>query len=404
MNSELLRSIREQASAIAAEVVAIRRHLHAHPELSFEEKATAAFVGACLHRWGIAYQAHVGGHGITGVLKSGDHQWPCVALRAELDALPIEEQNDVPYKSKHPGIMHACGHDVHTAALLGALYILNRLCDQWQGAIRFLFQPGEERLPGGATLMIREGVLAHPVPQAIIAQHVYVPLRAGQAGFCSGRYMASSDEWYITVKGKGGHAADPQTTQNPIYAAATLLCRLDELRQQLHKTEAPVIFSVGTVQGGTATNIVPDQVTVSGTLRTLDEGWRQQVQQQLVEVVQETEQQKHIEISCNIKTGYPVLFNDPVVTGLCRTAAELYLGSSCVVDLPVRMASEDFAFYTQLVPGCFYRLGTGNPERGITSGVHTATFDVDESALETGSGLMAWMACFLLNHFRTSAV
>lgn len=399
MTEEIIREIKVLAAALHDEVTAIRRHLHAHPELSFQEYETAAYVSEQLDKWGIAHQRSVGGTGISGLLTAADAGHPCIALRAELDALPITEQNQTPYSSLRPGVMHACGHDVHTACLLGALYILHQLRHHWSGAIRFIFQPGEEQLPGGATLMIRDGVLANPVPDAIIAQHVFVPLRAGQVGFHPGRYMASSDEWYITVKGKGGHAAEPEATQNPIYAVADLLCRLHDLRRELEQAEIPTILSAGTIHAGTATNIVPDEATISGTLRTLDEHWRREVKNRIRQLVQSFSDEHNIAISCVLEEGYPALMNDSYITGLCRQAAAQYVGQNNVHELPVRMASEDFAYYLQQVPGCFFRLGVGNPEQGIISGVHSATFDIDEAALETGTGLLAWLAISLLHQF-----
>ncbi|MCS6990236.1 MAG: M20 family metallopeptidase [Chitinophagales bacterium] len=395
----LLHEVKTLASAIQGQVVEMRRHLHAHPELSFQEEQTAAYLSEQLLHWGIKHQKGIGGYGISGLLQSGPHSDPCIALRAEMDALPIEEQNKVPYCSQNKGVMHACGHDVHMAALLGALFILNQLRSEWRGSIRFIFQPGEEQLPGGANFILESGVLELPKPRAIVAQHVFVDLRAGQVGFRSGRYMAASDELFFTLKGKGGHAADPQNTNNPIFAAAALLTALGHLRSELMQLDPPAILSIGTIRAGSATNIVPETAELSGTLRTLDEPARQKVVQRISSLIQQIQGKQHVQIDFFLKKGYPVLYNDERITELCRQAAAAYVGKDRVAELPVRMASEDFAFYLQKIPGCFYRLGVGNPERGIIHGVHTAAFDIDESALEIGSGLLAWITLVLLKYF-----
>lgn len=397
--------IKDLASKSKDEIIAIRHHLHSHPELSFEETETAKFISQKLSSWNIDHQTGFGGNGIIGLIRGkpysqnpegGNPKIKCVALRADMDALPIQEKNDVPYKSQNEGVMHACGHDVHSSALLGALKILNELKNDFEGTIKFIFQPGEEKLPGGASVMIRDGVLKNPKPDIIIAQHVYTPLKAGTAGFHKGKYMASSDEIYITVKGKGGHVADPKNVVNPILIAAHLLVEMEKLTIELSRSAIPTVLAFGKIIGNGATNVIPDEVTIDGTLRTMDEGWRKEVYTLLKKLIVDFSLQHKTAVELRIETGYPCLVNDEKVTQSAKNFASEYLGKENIVDLDIRMASEDFAFYSQKIPACFYRIGTGNPGKSITSGVHTPTFNIDENALETGSALMAWLSLSLL--------
>ena len=397
----LLNEIKELARESREEIIAIRHHIHAHPELSFHEKETADFISQKLTAYGLPHQRNVGGYGITGLIQSSN-QGPAkvVALRAELDALPITEKNQVDYRSKNDGVMHACGHDVHASALLGALKILDKLKHRFPGTVKFIFQPAEEKLPGGASLMIKDGVLENPKPDVIIAQHVFTPLKAGTAGFRGGMYMASADEIYITVKGKGGHAAEPKNVINPVFGAARLLAKLEELMAALAQATIPTIMTFGKITGAGATNVIPDEVTIDGTLRTMDENWRKQVHDKIRRVVSGFSENDVCKADVNIETGYPCLVNDEKITGAAKELAEEYLGKENIKDLDIRMASEDFAFYSQQTPSCFYRIGTGNPEKGITSSVHTPTFNIDEEALEIASGMMAWIAINLLTAAR----
>ncbi|MEO5673262.1 MAG: M20 family metallopeptidase [Chitinophagales bacterium] len=398
MNSQPLKQIKSLAHTYRDEIISIRHHLHSHPELSFEEKNTAEFISSMLKEWNIEHQTGIGGYGIIGVISGTNAKKKCVALRADMDALPISEQNEVEYRSQNEGVMHACGHDVHSAALLGALRILDQLKNEFEGTIKFIFQPGEEKLPGGASLMIKAGVLENPRPDAIIAQHVYTPLSVGTAGFRSGMYMASADEIYITVKGKGGHAAEPGNVINPIFIAARLLVEIEKLINELSKAKVPTVLAFGKISGAGATNVIPSEVTIDGTLRTMDESWRSEVHGRITKLITGFSTLHHNQISLQIGPGYPVLVNDEIITSSSKKFAEEYLGKENVGDLDLRMASEDFSFYSQEIPACFYRIGTGNAGKGITSSVHTPTFNIDEDALEIASGMMAWMAVSLLQN------
>lgn len=388
ITAEKLKSLSKE---IKQEVISIRRHLHAHPELSFHEKETAAFVASKLSEWNIEHKTGIAGTGIIALIKGRNPEKKVIALRADMDALPITEKNEVPYKSMNEGVMHACGHDVHSASLLGTAKILNQLKAEFEGTAKLIFQPGEEKLPGGASLMIKEGALESPAPDLILAQHVFTQLDVGKAGFHAGKYMASADELYITVKGKGGHAAVPSGVINPLYLAAKLLVKLEKLAKDFSEAEIPTVLAFGKINGAGATNVIPDEVTLAGTFRTMDEHWRWQAHDILKAEVESFSQSAGGSATIEIRKGYPCLVNDPAVTARAMDAAADYLGTENVVELSTWMASEDFAYYSQQVPACFYRLGTGNPARNITSPVHTPTFSIDEDALEIATGLMAWL-------------
>jgi amidohydrolase len=324
-------------------------------------------------------------------------------LRADMDALPIEEKNDVPYRSKNQGVMHACGHDVHSSCALGAAFILNQIKDQFNGTVKIMFQPGEEVLPGGASLMIEAGVLEDPKVDHAIALHVFPSMETGKVGFRKGMYMASTDELYLTVKGKGGHAAMPADYTNPLLIASEILLEVNKrfmLPDALKGTEGegiPTVVAFGRIEGKGATNVIPDKVLVDGTFRTMDEKWRNKVHEELRAIVKNISERYGITSELRIERGYPFLVNDPMFTADCTKAAKEFLGAENVEDLQLRMTAEDFAFITQKVPSCFFRLGTGNKQKGITAGVHTDTFDIDERSLETGMGLLAWMIVRKLN-------
>lgn len=389
----LQNDVRSISRELHAELVDIRRHLHAHPELSFQEVQTAEFIARKLDLLKIPYQKGIAGTGILATLQGRNAQKNVRALRADMDALPIQEAGDKPYRSTVPGVMHACGHDVHTTALLGAAHILNQLRNQWEGTIRLIFQPGEERLPGGASLLIEEGVLQNPVPSSIIGQHVHPPLEAGKVGFRSGSYMASSDELYLTVHGRGGHGAMPQDCIDPIVVTAQIINALQVVVSRYANPFIPSVLTFGRIESdGGATNIIPNSVSLQGTFRTMDETWRAEAHQRMQKIVSGVAQGFDAKAILRVEKGYPVLVNDPHLTDRCKAAAEAYLGAENVVELPMRMTSEDFAWYSHHVPACFYRLGTGNAGKGITSPIHTDTFDIDEDALPIGAGLMAWLA------------
>ncbi len=377
-----------------SEVVALRRHLHANPELSFEEIKTSAFVCYKLNEWGIPYKTGIVKTGIVALIEGKNPEKKTIALRADLDALPIKEENNIEYISTNIGVMHACGHDVHTSSLLGAAKILNELKGDFEGTIKLIFQPGEEKLPGGASLMINEGVLQNPKPASIFAQHVFPSMETGKVGFRPGMYMASTDEIYITVKGKGGHAAMPANYVNPLLIASELLVALqEEFMDEETRTipNTPTVLAFGKITGMGATNVIPDEVKIEGTFRTMDENWREEAHEKMKDIAAKVFAENGGSGEFNIMKGYPFLVNDEALTNNAIANAKDFLGSENVELLDLRMTAEDFAFYSQHIPACFYRLGTGNKKLGITSGVHTSTFDIDEEALKTGMGLMAWL-------------
>lgn len=383
--------IQELAHSIYNEVVANRRHLHAHPELSYAENETAAFIASKLDALGIGYE-RMAGNGLVGLIVGDKPSERVVALRGDMDALPITEANNVPYKSQNPGVMHACGHDVHTSSLLGTAKILTALKSEFGGTIKLIFQPAEEKLPGGASLMIKEGVLENPKPQAVIGQHVMPLIEAGKVGFRAGKYMASTDELYVTVKGKGGHGAQPQQNIDPVLITAHILTALQTVVSRMADPRLPSVLSFGKVIANGATNVIPNEVYLEGTFRTLDEDWRKEAHQRMKKMAEGIAESMGGSCAFNIVNGYPFLINEEKLTASVRQAAEEYLGKENVLDLDIWMAAEDFAYYTQVADACFYRLGTRNEAKGITSSVHTPTFDVEESALETGCGLMAYLA------------
>lgn len=369
-------------------VVELRRKIHANPELSWHETETSKLVAEELMRCGIEVQTKVAKHGVVGILKGKNPGVKCIALRADMDALPITEENDLPYCSKNEGVMHACGHDVHTANLLGAAMILAELRDEIEGTIKFIFQPSEEKIPSGAEAMIQAGVLQNPRVDKIFGLHVSPEIEAGQFGFCPGKFMASSDEIYLTVNGKGGHAARIEEIKNPLLIAAEILLEL----RMLSNPQVPVVLSFGKIEGKGATNVVPDKVEIAGTLRCFDESLRQQIHLQIAFLCERVTEKYLTHCDINILKGYPVLVNDADTTIRAKQSAAAYLIDKKVIDIPSRMGSEDFAYYTHQVPACFYRLGVGNKKKGITSGLHTATFNADEDALKESIGLMSWLA------------
>jgi amidohydrolase len=390
-HSPLLRVIKDKAAQLLPEIIGFRRHLHQHPELSFFEEKTAQYITHILDQYEIAYTTGWAGHGVVATLQGQSDE--VVALRADMDALPITEANDVTYKSQKDGVMHACGHDVHTASLLGAAIILKSIQDELPYTVRFVFQPGEEKLPGGASIMIQEGVLSDPIPTNITGQHVFPSMEVGKVGIRSGLYMASADEIYITITGKGGHAAMPQDVKDVVLAASQVIVSLQQIVARNAPPTIPTVLSFGKFNTlGGATNVIPDQVAIDGTFRTMDEKWRAEAHQMIINIIQSICLAYGVGADVNIVKGYPCLINDDHHTAQVKERMISYLGAENVVDLDLRMTSEDFAFYSQILPSCFYRLGTGNKAKGITSPVHTSTFDIDEQALEIGMGLMAWIA------------
>jgi amidohydrolase len=388
----LKEKIKALAKAYKEEVIATRRHLHESPELSYQEFKTAAFVKERLENLGITHIEQKATTGWSALIEGKNPRKKVIALRADMDALPIIEANDVSYKSQNPGVMHACGHDAHTASLLGAAKILNELKDQFEGTIKLIFQPGEEVAPGGASFMIKDGVLENPRPQGIIGQHVMPFIPVGKVGFRQGLYMASADELYITVKGKGGHAAMPETLIDPVLIASHMIVALQQVVSRAASPKIPSVLSFGRVEALGATNVIPNEVKIQGTFRTLNEDWRAKAHRKMLQIAHGIVEGMGGELDFEIRQGYPFLQNDPEMTARATEAAKAYLGEENVLDLDIWMAAEDFAYYSQVIDGCFYRLGTRNEAKGIISGVHTPTFDIDEDALEIGAGLMAWLA------------
>jgi len=382
--------IRQLAKDHAAEFIGIRHHLHAHPELSYEEYDTSAFVQQKLQSWGIPFVV-MAKTGVVGLLKGKNPDKRVVALRADMDALPITEENDIDYKSTKPGVMHACGHDVHTTCLLGAARILHSLKDEWEGTVKLIFQPGEEKNPGGASLMIADGVLEDPKPGKIIALHVHPGLEVGRLSFRNGMVMASADELYITIKSKGGHAAAPQFTADTILIASQLVVSLQQIISRNNSPVNPSVLSITSFQGGHTTNVIPSEVKLMGTFRAMDEEWRFKAHELIRKQTTELVHALGAEASIHIDVGYPFVLNDEALGNSARQKAEEYMGAGNVEETELRMGAEDFAYYSHQVPACFFRLGAGNKAKGITSGVHTPTFNIDENAIGIGMGMMAWL-------------
>ncbi len=388
----LINKIKSLAEEIQEDVVAIRRHLHMHPELSYQEYETAAFVAKELRAIGLDPTEKIADTGVSALIHGKNPGSKTIALRADMDALPIFEQNDVPYKSKNEGVMHACGHDVHSASLLGCARILYALRDEWEGTIKLIFQPGEEKNPGGASLMIKDGILQNPSPSHIFGQHVMPLIPTGKVGFRPGMYMASADEIYLTVRGKGGHGALPELTVDPVVISAHLITALQQIISRNASPKTPSVLTFGKIEAKGATNIIPDKVEIAGTFRAMNEEWRAKAHTLITRMATGLAESMGGSCDVNIDKGYPFLMNDPDLTERARQAAVAYVGEENIVELPLWMGAEDFSYYSQEIPACFYRLGTGNEEKGITSYVHTPTFDIDEAALGLGCGMMAWLA------------
>ena len=388
----ILSSIQKNTAEQLEKWRSFRRHLHANPELSFQEFETSGFIKKQLQEAGISFTDGWVKTGITAIIHGKNPESRFISLRGDMDALPILEKNNVDYKSKTDGVMHACGHDVHTTCVLGAAIVLNQLKDQWEGTVQIIFQPGEEILPGGANEMIKAGIFNDHQPEAIYGQHVYPELPAGKVGFKSEWYMASTDEIYITVQGKGGHGAKPNQCIDPIVASAQLIVALQTISSRRAEPATPTVLTIGKIQGLGATNIIPDEVTMAGTFRTFDENWRYQAHQHIHDIAKGIEQATGTKINVDIHVGYPALFNHPEKTALAKSLAEEFLGKENVVDLSLRTTAEDFAYFAQRYPSCFYRLGTTGPDgKTFNAPVHNNCFDIDENALLTGVGLMAYI-------------
>lgn len=390
----LKEKIKILAKEFAPALIDIRRHLHANPELSYQEFATSQYVQEQLHALDIPFEIKAN-TGILATIKGKNPDAKVIALRADMDALPILEENDVPYRSLNSGVMHACGHDVHTTVLLGSAKILKYLKEEWEGTIQLIFQPGEERNPGGASYMIKEGVLENPRPSGIVALHVHPGLDVGKLSFRKGRVMASADEIYITIRSKGGHAAAPHLTADTVLIAANLIVSLQQIISRNNSPISPSVLSICSVQGGNTTNVIPSEVKLMGTFRAMDEEWRYKAHELIRKQAIGLVESMGAEIDLHIDVGYPTVDNDPAFTTAAWELANEFMGAVNVEETELRMGAEDFGYYTQVIPGCFFRLGVRNESKGIIHQVHTPKFDIDESAIEIGAGMMAYLGIAL---------
>ena len=383
--------IKQLAKEIHSGVIEHRRYLHAHPELSFCEYETSAYVKGRLDEIGISWSA-MANTGIVAIIQGEEASNQVVAIRADMDALPITEASDVIYASKNKGVMHACGHDVHTSSLLGTAKILQSIKSKFGGTVKLIFQPGEEKIPGGASLMISEGVLENPKPGAVFGQHVMPGIDCGKIGIRPGKHMASMDEIYVTVRGKGGHGAMPHQNIDPVLITSHIIIALQQIVSRRANPHVPTVLSFGKLIANGAVNIIPDEVYMEGTFRTLDEQWRNEAHQQIKKMAETIAEAMGGTCDFNIVRGYPFLVNEESLTATVKIFAEDYLGKGNVLDLDIWMAAEDFAYYSQVANSCFYLLGTGNKEKGISSSLHTPVFNIDEEALVLSTGLMAYIA------------
>ena len=386
-----INKIKQIAEKYSNNVLEYRRYLHKHPELSFNEFNTSEYITDFLSKNRIQFKKGIAKTGILAVIE-GSKPGKTIALRADIDALPITEQNNCDYKSENNGVMHACGHDVHTASLMGAILILNEIKSKLSGKVLFVFQPAEEKLPGGAKQMLDEGIFNEYKPDMVIAQHVNPSMKAGTIGFKSGMYMASTDEIYMTVKGKGGHAAMPNQITDTVLIASHIIIALQQIVSRKAFAAIPTVLSFGKVIANGATNIIPDEVKIEGTFRTMNEEWRKEALSQIKFISQNVAKSMGAECDVNIFNGYPSLINDNDVTLKAKKLSEQYLGVENVTDMDVRMTAEDFSYFAQVYPSTMYRIGTSNENNNSQNPLHSATFDIDESVLKYSHGLMAWIA------------
>lgn len=389
----LKEKIQQKASEIKSKLIEIRHHIHSNPELSFQEFETQIFIENYLQNTLGLKTQRMANTGIVALIEGKNPSKRVVGLRADMDALPITEVNDGrTYRSNMDGVMHACGHDVHTTSLMGAATILNGLKDEFEGTIKLIFQPGEEKLPGGASMMIQEGVLENPKVDFMIGQHVMPFVEVGKIGFRQGLYMASADEIFVTVKGKGGHGAMPHLGIDPIAIASQMIISLQQIVSRSANPIIPSVLTFGKIIANGSTNVIPSEVYIEGTFRTLNEEWRNEAHLKMVSTAKGVVEGLGGTVDFEIRKGYPFLKNDVALTQNCESFAKNYMGEDKIEALDIWMAAEDFSYYSQEVPSCFYRLGTRNQAKGITFGVHHPNFDIDEDALENGAGLLAYLA------------
>lgn len=383
--------ILRKSNELNAEVIRLRRHLHKHPELSYKETETAKYISDWLSANGIEHRKEIAGTGIIAIIKGNIKGDKVIAIRAEMDALPVFERNISDYSSINHGIMHACGHDAHMAMLMGAALIMQHIRDHFQGTILLIFQPGEEKSPGGAKLMIESGDLSNPKPDIIIAQHNLPELESGKTGFRAGRYMASCDEIYITVNGTGGHAALPGLTTDQIFIASNLVVRLKTLMAEAQKIRnIPTVLGIGRISGEGATNVIPEKVEIAGTFRTFDEDWRSEGIVLIRSIAKDTGKEFNVNIEVDIAEGYPVLVNDEMLTEMAVSFSSDLLGKEKIERFDLRMSSDDFSFYSSLAPSLYYRIGLRKPGTEMKK-LHTPDFDIDEDGLETGVANLSWL-------------
>lgn len=394
MDTDKQHFVIQKSEQLFEKVKEYRQHLHKHPELSYQEFETMKFISSQLTKIGIPHETEVADTGIIGIIR-GDHHakdQACIGLRADIDALPIHEQNNVDYKSQNDGVMHACGHDVHTSVLLGAAEILYEIRNELKNPVKLIFQPGEEKNPGGASLMIKAGCLKNPSVKEMYALHVFPDFKVGQVGTKEGLYMASCDEVYIDIKGKSGHGATPHETIDSILVGAEIVTSLQQIVSRKCDPKIPCVLNFGHFEALGTTNVVPENVHIKGTFRTMNEEWRAQALKQIVKQTELIAEAHGAKATVEISKGYPFLENDVELTRNFVNKANHWLGEENVHDLPIRLTAEDFSFYAQEIPTCFFRIGVRNEEKGIVHGVHNAKFDIDHEALKTGMQMMV-MTC-----------
>jgi len=393
------KSIKEDIKLLAEkfynEIVEYRRHLHQNPELSTFEQNTANFICSKLDEIGLKYKKDVGGYGIFGFIEGKNPEKKCVAIRADMDALPIKEETSLPFKSKNEGVMHACGHDVHMSSQLGAIKILNELKDKFEGRVMFIFQPSEEFYPGGALKMLREGIFDEVTPSNIFAYHSTPEIDCGYIGMKEGKCMASTDEIYIDIIGKGGHGATPDLNIDPIVVASHIVIALQTIVSRNASPTIPTTFSIGKFIADGRTNVIPNTVHMEGIIRTFDENWRKECHSLIERISTQTAKAFGAEAKVFIDHGYPYVYNDPSLTQKAIKLSKDYFGEDKVLNLDARMTAEDFSYFSQKAPSCYYRVGTRKKGEPITN-LHTSNFDVDEKCLENAMGITAYLAIYSL--------
>lgn len=393
-SSGFARRIRERASEIFPETVSLRREIHLHPELSYEEVETTALIDGYLRSLGIEPEPPFLETGVVALLRGEGKRGGgnLVALRADIDALPVTEENSHAFCSLEPGKMHACGHDMHTAMLLGAARILSGMKDELHGDVLLIFQPAEEKTPGGAKPLIEAGLFRRFNPAVIIGQHCFPNVPAGKVALCKGSFMAATDELYFTISGQGGHASAPHKAADPVLAAAHIITAVQHLVSRVVPPHEPAVVSIASIHGGNAPNVIPGKVSMSGTMRTMNEELRTLLKDRLRQTVMHVAEAFGVQAELEIRNGYPALVNDPQVTLQAVAACTEYLGSGNVLQSEPLMTAEDFAYYLLERPGTFWQIGTGAPGQEKGNTLHSPTFNPEERALETGSGLLAYSA------------